>query len=69
MPLDGLSELTLAGLPDREARELLASVSGVPVDPRVGDRIVAQTRGNPLALVELGGELTREELLGCVAAP
>ena len=69
VPLDGLPELTLAGLPDREARELLATASGVPVDPRVCDRIVTQTRGNPLALVELGGELTREELSGASPLP
>jgi len=69
VPLDGLPELSLAGLPDREARELLASASGVPVDPRVCDRIVAQTRGNPLALVELGRELTREELSGASPLP
>ena len=69
VPLDGLPDLTLAGLPPREARELLVSVSGVPVNPRVGERIVAQTRGNPLALVELGAELTRDELSGASPLP
>src|SRR5580704_9839713 len=45
----------LAGLPDpqRAARELLASVVGGPLDERVRDRILAETRGNPLALLEL----------------
>ncbi|MBV8217536.1 MAG: ATP-binding protein, partial [Solirubrobacterales bacterium] len=40
--LDGLRELTLVGLPDREAQELLGFVSGVRVNPRVGERIVAE---------------------------
>ncbi|MBV8219730.1 MAG: AAA family ATPase, partial [Solirubrobacterales bacterium] len=67
--LDGVPELTLPGLPDREARELLASVSGVPVNPRVGERIVAETRGNPLALVELGADLPGDVLSGRAPLP
>jgi hypothetical protein len=67
--LDGLPELMLAGLPDREAGELLASVSGGPVNPRVGERIVAETRGNPLALVELGADLPRDVLSGVTPLP
>jgi DNA-binding CsgD family transcriptional regulator len=54
---EGLSELRLGGLHDDDARELLASVAVGRLDERVGDRIVRETRGNPLALVELGGEL------------
>jgi len=69
VPLDGLSELTLGGLPDREARELLSCASGVPVDARVAEQIVSQTGGNPLALLELGGELTAEELSGASPLP
>ncbi|HUA48329.1 MAG TPA: ATP-binding protein, partial [Solirubrobacteraceae bacterium] len=69
VPLDGLHELMVAGLPPREARELLASVSGAPVNQRVGERIAVQTGGNPLALVELGGELTRDELSGTSPLP
>src|SRR5213078_4536645 len=55
---DGLPDLYLAGLPDRCARELLARVVDGPVDERVVERIVAETGGNPLALVEFGRELT-----------
>ena len=69
VPLDGLPALSLAGLPPQEASELLASVSGVPVNPRVGERIVLQTRGNPLALVEIGAGLTRDELSGALPLP
>jgi DNA-binding CsgD family transcriptional regulator/tetratricopeptide (TPR) repeat protein len=63
---DGLPELTVGGLADDAAYELLAVSAGGPVDPRVGGRIVAETAGNPLALVEFGGELTAGELSGAV---
>ena len=49
----GLPELPVGGLGESDARELLASVVGGPLDERVRDRIVAETRGNPLALLEL----------------
>jgi DNA-binding CsgD family transcriptional regulator len=63
-PLEGLPDLRLEGLPAPEARELLGSVAGPGLDDRVGDQIVANTGGNPLALVELGGELTTAQLAG-----
>lgn len=49
----GLPELLVGGLRDGDAQELLSSVITGPVDERVRDRIVAETRGNPLALLEL----------------
>jgi DNA-binding CsgD family transcriptional regulator len=49
----GLPELLVGGLREGDARELLGSVAGGPLDERVRDRIVAETRGNPLALLEL----------------
>jgi hypothetical protein len=49
----GLPELAVGGLGEGDARELLGSVVGGPLDERVRDRIVAETRGNPLALLEL----------------
>ena len=60
--LAGLPELSVEGLPDADARELLDSVLPGPVDARVRDRIVAETRGNPLALLELPRGLTPAEL-------
>jgi len=60
--LSGLPELRVEGLPDAEARALLDSVLTGPVDARVRDRIVAETRGNPLALLELPQGLTPAEL-------
>ncbi len=60
--LGGLPELRVEGLPDADARALLDSVLPGPVDARVRDRIVAETRGNPLALLELPRDLTPAEL-------
>jgi DNA-binding CsgD family transcriptional regulator len=62
--LDGLPRLPLGGLPAEDARELLASAIPGPLDERVCDRIVAETRGNPLALLELPRGLTYAELAG-----
>lgn len=61
---DRLPELCLNGLPEPDARRLLASVAAGPFTHQVGDRIVAETGGNPLALVELGSELTPRQLIG-----
>jgi DNA-binding CsgD family transcriptional regulator len=49
----GLPELLVGGLRESDARELLSSVVRGPLDERVRDRIVAEARGNPLALLEL----------------
>src|SRR3954454_10908123 len=51
--LADLPELSLGGLQDEDARALLSSVMPGRLDDRVRDRLVAETRGNPLALVEL----------------
>ncbi|TCC30231.1 ATP-binding protein [Kribbella speibonae] len=58
----GLTELEVRGLDDSDARALLDSVLPGPIDPRVRDRIVAETRGNPLALLELPRAWTAAEL-------
>ncbi|MFI9162563.1 AAA family ATPase [Kitasatospora aureofaciens] len=60
--LSGLSDLLLRGLADADARALLDSVLPGPVDARVRDRIVAETGGNPLALLELPRGLSPAEL-------
>jgi DNA-binding CsgD family transcriptional regulator len=60
--LAGLEELVVGGLKDGDACALLDSVTMGPVDERVRDRIVAETRGNPLALLELPRGLTPAEL-------
>jgi DNA-binding CsgD family transcriptional regulator/tetratricopeptide (TPR) repeat protein len=61
---DGLPELVVEGLGDADARELLASVVPWPLDEQVRERILAETRGNPLALLELPRGRTPAELAG-----
>ena len=51
--LAGLPELVVGGLREADARALLDSALAGPIDARVRDQIVAETRGNPLALLEL----------------
>ena len=51
----GLPELLIEGLRLDDARELLSSVARGTLDLRVQDRILAETGGNPLALLELPG--------------
>src|SRR4051794_11725660 len=62
--LQGFPQLVVEGLRDGDARALLSSVLRVPLDERVRDRLVAETRGNPLALLELPRGLTPAELAG-----
>jgi hypothetical protein len=56
--LAGLPELVVGGLREDDARALLGSVLTGPMDERVRDQLVAETRGNPLALLELPRGLT-----------
>jgi len=67
--LRGLPQLTVEGLRAREARALLDSVLTGPLDARVRDRFVAETRGNPLTLLELSREVTPAELAGGFGLP
>jgi DNA-binding CsgD family transcriptional regulator len=62
--LAGLQELIVEGLDDRDAEALLGSALNAPVDERVRQQLVAETRGNPLALLELPRGLTPAELAG-----
>jgi hypothetical protein len=62
--LDGLPGLAVDGLGDADARALLDSVITGPLDDRLRDRIVAETRGNPLALLELHRGLSPATLAG-----
>src|SRR3954466_7680873 len=58
----GLPELVVPGLGEDDARALLAATTEGALDARVRDRIVEETRGNPLALLELPRGLTPAEL-------
>ncbi len=61
--------ITVDGLPDAEARELLGSVTGGALNAQAVDRILADTRNNPLALVELGTQYTADQLSGRAGLP
>jgi DNA-binding CsgD family transcriptional regulator len=67
--LAGLPELALEGLREDDARALLDSVLTWPVDVRVREQIVTETRGNPLALLELPLAITPAELAGGFGLP
>jgi len=62
--LAGLPALVLEGLADADARALLASVIPGRLDERVRDRILAESGGNPLALLELPHGVSAAELAG-----
>jgi hypothetical protein len=67
--LTGLPELVVRGLADEDARVLLESAVPGRLDERVRDQIVAETRGNPLALLELPRGSTPAALAGGFALP
>ncbi|MEV6094963.1 AAA family ATPase [Nocardia sp. NPDC051981] len=67
--LGGLTELPVTGLHDEDARNLLDSVLTGPLDRRVREQILAETGGNPLALVELPRSLTPARLAAGFGLP
>lgn len=67
--LAGLPDLVIRGLREDDAAALLDSVLTTSLDRRVRDQIVAETRGNPLALLELTRGRTAAELAGGFAVP
>ncbi|MEV4347021.1 AAA family ATPase, partial [Actinoplanes sp. NPDC049596] len=62
--LIGLPELEITGLRDGDAHALLDSLTHAGLDRSIRDRIVAETRGNPLALVELPRGLSPTQIAG-----
>jgi DNA-binding CsgD family transcriptional regulator/tetratricopeptide (TPR) repeat protein len=62
-------EIRVEGLGESDAQTLLSTVLHVALDERVRDRIVAETRGNPLALVEWPRGLAPAELAGGFGMP
>jgi len=69
MELAGFPWVQLGGLPPEEAGQLLASAAAGRVDRGVSEQIVTQTGGNPLGLIELGGELSQQQLAGEISLP
>ncbi len=67
--LAGLPELVVEGLAEDDARALLDSVLTGPLDTRVREQILSETRGNPLALLELPLRVTPAELAGGFGLP
>ena len=67
--LDGLPQLSVQGLDEPDARALLSRAVPGPVDDRVRDRIISETEGNPLALIELSQRMSRPERAGGFAPP
>ena len=64
-----LPELRLEGLEEEDARALLTTVLPGPLDERVRDRILAETHGNPLALLELPHGIEAPDLAGGYGVP
>jgi DNA-binding CsgD family transcriptional regulator len=64
-----LPAVVLGGMTGADAEVLLSARAGSTVDPAVRDRLVSATGGNPLALVELAGVLTPEQLAGRAPLP
>ena len=62
--LRGLPELEVQGLQNEDARTLLRSIVRVRLDERVRDRVLAEAKGNPLALLELPRGLNPTQLAG-----
>jgi DNA-binding CsgD family transcriptional regulator len=67
--LAGLPELSVEGLPYNDACEFLAAVVPGPLDERVAAQLVVETKGNPLALLELPRGLSSSELAGGFGLP
>ena len=64
-----LPTVVLGGISGADADTLLGNRSGGEVDPAVRDRLVTATGGNPLALGELAGVLTGDQLAGRAPLP
>jgi DNA-binding CsgD family transcriptional regulator len=67
--LAGLPELRLGGLDEPSARALLATVTSGPLDESVRARILEETHGHPLALLELSRGRGAADLAGGFALP
>ncbi len=69
VPLDELPSITIPPLSERASVDLLESTAAQPVESNVRDRILADARGNPLALIELTSALSSDQLTGVVMLP
>jgi len=69
LDLDGLHAMTLGGLRDADASDLLASVVRCPLDERVWDQVLAEARGIPGALLDVLHEIPPSQLAGGLGLP
>jgi DNA-binding CsgD family transcriptional regulator len=67
--LGGLATRRIAALDPASARIILGEAASGPLDPRVSARLIDETGGNPLAMLELLGELSAEQLAGRFPLP
>ncbi|HEV3390902.1 MAG TPA: AAA family ATPase, partial [Solirubrobacteraceae bacterium] len=67
--LAGLPELVVEGLRGADARSLLVSVIPGRLDEQIADQFLVESRGNPLALLELPRGLSAAQLAGGFALP
>ncbi len=67
--LEGLPALQVDGLDDKDALALLTAAIPGRIDQQVRDQIVAESRGMPLALLELPRGLSQAELAGGFRTP
>jgi DNA-binding CsgD family transcriptional regulator len=67
--LEGIPDIRIGGLPEHDALELVGSSVDGPLDPQLARRIVPETQGSPMAIIELVGELTAAELSGAGLLP
>lgn len=65
----GLPEIVISGLDDDDAAALLSVTTAGALSPDVVSRLIGEGGGNPLALIELVGELTQAQLAGEVSLP
>jgi DNA-binding CsgD family transcriptional regulator len=68
-PLDGLTTHRIGALDPASAHSMLDEAVPGPLDPRVSARVIDETGGNPLAMLELLGELSSEQLAGRFPLP
>ena len=66
---DASPRLDLQGLPSAAAKQLLGQVVTRRLEPRISDRIVTATGGNPLAIIDLAQELSTHQLVGLTLLP
>jgi DNA-binding CsgD family transcriptional regulator len=67
LPFDGLPTREVEGLGENDALTLLDSVAPASIDPEVGRRIVRETRGCPLAIIELAATMTDAQRTGSLS--